>query len=413
MTARAPLSSASRSRAGNGCLYLFLSLFAAAGLAFFVPFFGIPGARSVASLGWDEVPCRIVESSVGVHDSSEGDDTYSVDVVYEYERDGRTWRADRYSFFTGSSSGRSRKEEIVAGLPAGAPTTCWVDPADPATAVIERSPFPWIFIGCFPLIFVAVGLGGIAGVALSGRRDRREARRRRDAAAGGAVVAAHEPVAAKAPAGLTEAGLDAWAPPGPAVLEPAGSRLGRLFGLIAIAVFWNGIVGLFVWVLWRDGELGMSCVTLFLVPFVIVGLALLYSVPHQILAMWNPRPVIDLSGPLHPGARVTMGWRFHGAASRLRKLAITVEGREEATYRRGTTSTTDKRTFFSATLVDSADPLRIRQGSVGFELPGDTMHSFASAHNKVVWELKVAGDIRFWPDLADTVGLLVYPREMT
>ena len=413
MTVTAPRSQKPHSRAGNGCIYGGMACFVLAGLGFFVPFFGIPAARSVASLGWDEVPCTIVESSVGVHPSSDGGDTYSIDVVYEYERAGRTVRGERYNFFSGSSSGREGKEEVVARLPPGARTTCWVDPGDPAMAVIDRSMFPGVLIGCFPLLFVAGGRAVIAGVATTGRRARKTTRRRRTGTPAHAAVAEELAGTHEAPPGLAEAGLQAWAPHGPVVIEPAGSRFGKLVVLIFVAAFWNGIVSLFVYALWRDGELGLSCVTLFLVPFALVGVALLVSVPHQALALANPRPVIDLSGVLHPGAQVTVGWRFRGAASRLRRLVITVEGREEASYRRGTTTTTEKRVFATLPVVDTTHPLRIAQGSAALELPPDTMHSFASAHNKVVWELKVHGDIRFWPDVADVVPLHVYPREMT
>ena len=415
--AGSPLSERRRSRGGTGCLVGFFTLFAVVGLAVFLPFFAWPAARAVASRGWDEVPCTILSSAVGVHESSDGDPTYSIDVAFEYQRGGASFRSERYSFFDASSSGRDGKEAVVAALPPGARTVCYVDPADPASAVLERSPFPWVFIGCFPLVFVLVGVGGVYGVLRSGRRRRRlvaaEGERRLPPASGAAALAAPAPPG-KAPAGLAEAGLEAWAPPGPVLLEAGGGRVGRLVGLAFATVFWNGIVGVFVWLQWREGTLlEPSCVSLFLIPFVLVGLLLLLSVPHQVLALWNPRPVVDLSRVLFPGAEVTLGWRFRGAASRLRRLRITVEGREEATYRRGTTTTTDKRVFARIVVVDTADPLRLVQGSAPLVLPPDTMHSFTASHNKVVWELVVDGEIGFWPDVADRVPLHVYPREMT
>lgn len=417
--ATSPLSELRRGRGGTGCLVGFFGLFAAAGLGVFVPFFALPAARAVASRGWAEVPCTIVASAVGIHESSDGDPTYSVDVTFEYERDGRTFRSERYDFFGGSSSGRERKEAVVAALPPGSRTVCYVDPADPASAVLERSPFPWVFIGCFPLLFLLVGAGGIYGTLRSAGRRRRRRRveaegERRLPPATARADAAPAAGVAKAPAGLAEAGLAAWAPAGPVLLEAGSGRVGKLVGLIFASLFWNGIVGVFVWLQWREGALLQpSCVTLFLVPFVLVGAFLLLSVPHQVLAQWNPRPVVDLSGVLFPGAEVTLGWRFTGAASRLRRLRITVEGREEATYRRGTTTSTERRAFARIVVLDTADPQRLAQGSASLALPPDTMHSFAAPRNKVVWELAVDGEIAFWPDVADRVPLHVYPREMT
>ena len=110
---------------------------------------------------------------------------------------------------------------------------------------------------------------------------------------------------------------------------------------------------------------------------------------------------------------MTIGWRFRGAASRLRRLVITIEGREEASYRQGTSTRTDRRVFLTLPVVETDDRWRVAQGSALVTLPPDTMHSFAASHNKVVWEIKVHGDIRLWPDVADSIPLAVYPREMT
>jgi hypothetical protein len=412
-----PLSeTAGTTAAGTGCLVAFFSLFAIAGLAFFLPFIGLPVWRTIESRSWDEVPCTIVASAVGTVD---GGETYSVDVTYEYEREGRTRRSSRYDFFEGTSSGVEGKQEVVATLPPGTRTVCWVDPADPDSAVLDRSPFPWLLIGCFPLVFVAIGVGGIYGSVFTRRRRRKAAALQaatQDGARGAVapVAGAGEAAAPQAPAGLSEAGLAAWAPSGPVVLEPAGGRFGKLVGLTVVCLVWNGFVGLFTWLMWRDGELGeRGCVTLFLLPFVAVGLVLLFSVPHQLLAQWNPRPVIDLSRTLFPGAQVVVGWRFVGAASRLRRLKVTVRGREIARYRHGTSTNTVERTFAEIALVDTTHPGQMAQGSATLTLPADTMHSFAGTNNKVVWELVVEGEIAFWPDVHDLIALHVYPREMT
>ena len=43
------------------------------------------------------------------------------------------------------------------------------------------------------------------------------------------------------------------------------------------------------------------------------------------------------------------------------------------------------------------------------EIPEDTMHSFASPNNEVVWSLVVSGDIPRWPDVDETFDIEVRP----
>ena len=46
-----------------------------------------------------------------------------------------------------------------------------------------------------------------------------------------------------------------------------------------------------------------------------------------------------------------------------------------------------------------------------FSIPADTMHSFAAPHNRIVWTLKVRGEIGGWPDVDEDFDLAVMPRE--
>ena len=109
---------------------------------------------------------------------------------------------------------------------------------------------------------------------------------------------------------------------------------------------------------------------------------------------------------------VALSWRFLGAAGRLQRLRLQVEGREEATYRRGTDTTTVKRTFARFVLLDITDAAQIAAGETLLALPADTMHTFEAPRNKVVWSLKLHGDIPNWPDVDDEVALTVYPTAL-
>ena len=410
-----------------GCGAAFFGVFLLAGLGFLM-FFLVPAVHVVRAFSWQAVPCEIVSSSVASHSDSDGT-TYSVEVTYRYRAAGRSYTGDRYRFLGGSSGGSEGKQEVVDALPAGTVTTCWVDPENPADSVLDRG-FHWEYLlALLPLVFVAIGAGGIVLSLRKGWRLR---------ALGEAGAPEWLPQATGDPAraALREPGVDRFgnvpggssgfdapaagfgfssetAPGGPAVLEPKVSPLGKLGGVILIALFWNGIVSVFVWQLWKSWKAGSpdGCLTVFLIPFVLIGLLLLIGIPYQVLALFNPRPRLVLTpGRLVLGRPADLAWSFRGAAGRIQRLEITLEGREEADYTRGTDRVTAKETFATIPLVDTALRSSIPAGSTRIEVPADTMHSFSAPDNRIVWTLKLKGTIRMWPDVGEELPVVVAPR---
>lgn len=392
-----------------GCLIGFFAVFLLAGLGFSA-FFAVPAWHVVQARSWTPVPCEILASRVETHPGKDND-TYSIEVRYRYEVGGRSYTSDRYTFLGGSSSGFEGKKRVVDRLPAGARTTCWVDPEDPSQAVLERGFTLAYLFGLLPLVFVAVGLGGMV-FGLAGLRNKR-----RGAAAGKADWLP-EPngvgPATGAPAGSSgfREVVEAAPTRDPLVLEPSAGPVGKLVGITFIALFWNGIVSVFLYQVWQSWKQGSpdGCLTIFLVPFVLIGLALIVGVPYQFLALFNPRPHLTLTpGGLTLGQGAKLAWRFSGRAGRIRHLTITLEGREEAVYRRGTDTVTAKETFATLTVAEVSGAMEIATGSARIELPADTMHSFQASHNRILWTLKVRGDIRSWPDVSEDLKVIVAP----
>jgi hypothetical protein len=90
-------------------------------------------------------------------------------------------------------------------------------------------------------------------------------------------------------------------------------------------------------------------------------------------------------------------------------LRIFLEGREEATYQRGTNTYTDKEIFATVDFVDTTADWEMPRGSAELVIPEDTMHSFEADSNKIVWEIKVAGDIARWPDVQQNFPITLRP----
>jgi hypothetical protein len=294
------------------------------------------------------------------------------------------------------SSGYEGKAEVVARYPPGSRVACWVDSVHPERAVLSREPsWEWLFV-LFSFPFLAVGAGGLIWVVRSSRRAKAEAAL--------PVLAPASPFGIEPPS--------AAAAGGPLELRPALSPVGKFLGLGFATLFWNGIVSIFVWQAisgWQRGA-GDGCLTVFLVPFVLAGLGLILGTIRQFLVIFNPRPRITLSpGVLVLGESAYVQWSFEGRAGRVKRLAILLEGREEAQYRRGTSTQTDRSVFATLTVAEADQPYTIAGGSTSFAVPADTVPSFKAEHNKIVWTLQLRCEIPGWPDSNEDFEVVVRP----
>ncbi len=392
-----------QARFGGWIAYGFFGIFAVAGLVTFYFLTWRPLTSILAARSWEETSCVIVSSDVAVNHGSDST-TYRVDIRYTYEAErGETFHGDRYDFSIGSSSGYDAKAAVVEAHPPGREVTCYVDPQDPSRAVINRSAGTFLLWGLFPLPFLAVGLGGLLFLATaSGKRSPGKASKR----------GRGRPAAEPTHVGRRRSASSTFS--GQVELEAEASPAVKLIGTGCAALFWNGIVSVFLFAVIipsfrrEDPE---WFATIFMTPFVLVGLGLIGAVLYQSLASFNPRPRLTLTDRhLTPGNECSLHWQFSGRADRIAKLTIELEGREEARYRRGTSTTTDHRVFFSRELVSQGGRFSsVGRGSTNLDIPRRTMPTFEAPNNKIEWRLKVHGDISFWPDVNETFPIVVYP----
>lgn len=387
-----------------GCLIFFFGIFFLVGAGLFYYIFVRPVGRIVAARSWQETPCTIVSSQVGESSDSDGT-TYRVDVTFSYKVDGQERQSSRYDFTEGSSSGYDGKKAVVDRYPPGSETVCYVDPADPAMAVIDRGFSAKYLIGLFPLIFLFVGLGGLIwAVPWRGKKSRPRASKQGVTTPDGSTVST-----AVSAFGVE---IPADAVSGPLELKPQATPFVKFVGIVLVTLFWNGIVSVFVWQVykgWRSGSPD-GCLTAFMIPFVLIGLLLIYGVFRQLLVLFNPKTHLTLSpGSPATGETAWLQWRLSGRAAGVKRLRITLEGREEATYRRGTNTHTDRHVFATLPILDTTEPYEMASGSAPVPLPADAMPSFKADRNKIVWTLKVAAEIPGWPDSDDDFEILVRP----
>ena len=403
-----PALSARGTKLGRVAASVFFSFFFLIGSVVFLLFFVRPALGVLSARSWPATPCTVVSSDVQRHRGSKST-TYSVDVLYSYEVNGREFRSNRYGFMGGSSSGYQGKAEIAARFPAGAKAVCYVNPNDPAEAVLERGFTAGMWIGLLPLIFVLVGAGGIFHSLRGGRPRPNDA-------------SPYEPMSMSQISGvspgiraMTDASHLIGDVAGPRALKSSGSKIGAVIGIGIFAAIWNGVI-FFGFILnsgfFRRGRTDFFDLfgLLFMIPFVAIGLFLIGLLVYQILGLFNPRIELTLTpGAPQLGEKISVAWRLTGRTQVLRGMKIYVEAREEATYRRGTSTYTDRKPFLKLELYSSASSMEPETGHASVALPLESMPTWKSDNNKIVWVVHVIGEISRWPDMKEEFVIEIHP----
>lgn len=382
-------------------LAVFFSFFLVLGGAGTIAMLVIPVQTLIKAQDWEETPCRVISSRVAKHSGSE-QTTYSVDIVYSYQVNGKTYRSDRYAASGGSSSGYDSKREVVSRYPKGGDAICFVNPDNPEEAILNRDFQLVMLFGLIPFLFFVIGLGGVGYVV---KRNLSPTTTGRTRAATGGI----DGMTATSP---SDGRLGEFASsPGDGMLK-SRSRLKNVFGVLFFAVFWNGIVSVFlfqVYKTWAKGDPDYFQ-TIFLLPFLLVGVGAIIGVFYTFMALFNPKVVLSLvPADVIPGDPTRIDWSLSRSPDRVNHLKIVLEGREEAIIHSGKNSHTHKSVFHRETLLDLENPAATPSGSTEINIPANSMHSFKSKHFGIIWELRVEGDIRLWPDIGDKHVLNVLP----
>jgi len=370
------------------------------GLVFMLPGLAITyflGVRPLWQIqraqSWPTAQATVLSSEVRTHRGSDST-TYSIQITYAYPWEGREYTSDRYDFSMGSSSGYQSKAQVVRTFPAGHQFEAYINPANPAEAVINRE-FQWIFLAmpAFGSLFVFAGLavviGGYRSTRPGGRSDTRT----------------FLPPLPKADS------------QGNILLKPEHSPWAKVFGVLVFALFWNGIISVFLFQAWKGWQNNSPEVFLmiFLIPFVLIGLGAVLAFFYTLLAAFNPRLLLLLSPALpRPGGTFTLDWEFHGSPGRLKHYTLTLEGLERIEYTTGSgkNSSTHVREslFYQRKLLRNDTPSRMSENTLTVDLPADLPHSFKALNNQILWRIRLHGPIRFWPDLKQNFPLVVLPR---
>ena len=321
---------------------------------------------------------------------------------------------------TAGSADREAALARLASLPAiGDEVPCWYDPTDPDTVVLTRgySWWMWLLTLLLPGALVAFGGSGLLRAARAwGKSEEHRAvaaglpemlaptgRGPRDAIESPAVPACDDLI--NSPGTILRYRLPIESPESWALLG---------FGLFAVV--WNAVLVVLAIGAGLDllgGRLDWLLIGL-LVPFAAVGVGgVVIFVRGLVLATAVGPTQVEVSDhPLRPGGAYGV-LVAQGGRGTFRSLDLCLELEEQATFRQGTDTRTERVVVWSQPVkqwrdVELAPGTRFEAEAV-VRLPEDVMHSFHSEHNVVSWRFVVRGVSDRWPPFRRVFPVVVFP----
>ena len=367
--------------------------------------------------GFVEHTCKVIEKRIAPVQGEKGK-LFRPEVKVDYEVQGVTYSPYTYDIHHAPRSTEAEAQAVLDGFTAGQAYPCWYDPADPNIAVLVRGYQWWIWPALLiPLSFVVIGIGGLVYTALQwGKSAERRAAAARNLPA---------PELFDLPAAVDP--KYPYIPDCSEITSSPGTRLAyrlpltyspgwTLLGLLAACVAWNGAVSVFVVMAVRSFLAGAPdwLMTLFIVPFLVVGVALVVVFARLLRQAAGIGPtLVEISDhPLLPGKRYRVFLSQSGNLT-LKSIEVSLICEEEAVFRQGTNARTESREVFCQSLYAGAGAI-IRPGEpleaeCDLPIPAEAMHSFRASHNQVQWKLIVRGEIVGWHGLQRSFAVVVRP----
>ena len=350
---------------GMGCVFSFMCWFQ-------------PVHQLHRSSNWSQTSCTVLSSEVRIESQYHGQ-SYHPKITYSYKVAGAEYQSSGLDFSGGLDASYSDAEKIVASFPAGLNTFCYYNPNNPSESVLRRTFSPdWLF-GLFSPGFVMTSIFLI--VSGVGRAAAKPTHKLSYLGVSNERLRDLEPKVLKPeqPAGLLCTGAFAFAIfcgflAAPLLLKSGRSLAKGHFDLIYLLYGCLTAGGTFYFV-WKGNQFFSRAM--------------------------HPPPILRLNPRLPAlGQTVELKWSL-SQDSRAPGFRIFLEGREEARvmtmiwtmHGNMREEKIEHRTFARLPIADLRPASDSTTGIVKFRIPEDTMHSFVGIKSKILWFLRVEGEL--------------------
>ncbi len=402
--------------------------FGSLGEALFFGFFLCVGAAALwAMLGLLIVPelranrqfvettGQVLAKRIGEADHGDGI-RYWPEIEVEYHVDGRTHSHATYDITSIPSASRDQVEAKLEAFQVGGHYPCWYDPMDPDRVVLVRGYSGWLYLVLLvPVSFIAISTRRLVLLWLNwGTSAERRAAMTKRAAEFDLFEGTHQDLLPTVPSDSN------WTnSPGTQLayrLPIDAAPQWMLFALLAACLVWNGVASVFVVMALRTHLQHHPdwLMTLLSVPFVVIGLTLVYYLYRQFRLMTRIGSTrVEISHhPLFPGEEYEVFVSQAGHLS-MKSLRVVLQCEEQATYRQGTDTRTDTCCVFEQPVLTAQDfeivPARPFESQCRVRIPARAMHSFKSDHNQIGWRLLVRADDVRGRDYQRAFPVIVHP----
>ena len=366
-------------------------------------------AREIATTkNWRATPCLILESHLDQNSYKDGN-TYTVNVLFSYQVNGREYRSNHYQAGRQESSSYHRQAERASHYVPGQTSTCYVNPDSPSEAVLNTTYEPDAsLLSYVPFVMMAMGLlltvssaakfiapksrlavmdNEELGDLFFGRTQRRT---------------------------LNERGGITFQSRAGSPFRLIGLMLGVFAGFALIASIVRSII-----LDWRLGAISLDVMTI-LVPLVaVVGIGWCFKQLWQALA---PQPTVTVfPDSVAPGESFTVDWEFRESVRPLTELKIIFQGREDYIVKTthvgphggGVEKIVHKVPFHEVPLLVAGANEVTKFGSASVKVPDRSMHSFETPSCRVLWCLIITGKIKSGTVIQHEFKLTVLPAKET
>ena len=323
---------------------------------------------------------------------------------------------------TSVTSDRKTALDRLKDLPSiGATISCWYDPDSPMTVVLGRGYnwWMWLLMLLLPGALVAFGGSGLHKTVRSwGKSDEHKA----------AAVKSSDPAVSMGQIPLEAPGFPSIPACDNLVNSPGtilryrlpieSSESWALLGFGLFSIVWNAVLLVLAIGAGLDLMGGRVDWLLFalIVPFAVVGVGSVVLFFRRLVLTTSVGPTqVEVSDhPLRPGQQYDI-LLAQGGSGILHSLEISMELEEQATYRQGTDTRTE-RVVVSRHMIKQWQDVRLSPVSrfeteTKVQVPIDAMHSFESEHNVVSWRFVVRGVPDRWPPFCRVFPLIIFPRD--
>lgn len=185
----------------------------------------------------------------------------------------------------------------------------------------------------------------------------------------------------------------------------------------SFAVAWNAMLAVLTVICINTHLAGKHeyFLTVLLIPFAVVS----YLATRWFLRLFRrhigvgPTTVEISDLPILPGKEYALYLCQYGRV-KFKDLRVSLACVEESTYQQGTDVRTERHEMKRHVVVGPGEfvvePEKPLELDCQFTLPLDTMHSFQSPHNAIVWKIVIEGEAPRWRTFCRSFPIVVYPR---